>query len=200
MTTRSKHGCLRSFHSLASSAPRGPEDKQRITQWQGSPGVLWLAVATGQRCWLVQQPFHCQVHLIAHSVDSQALPAAGHGRGVVFTARGTGQDAQRGVSGFHMEKPLGKSALMQKALGRQLLVQLWGTELSSLKETRGRGKHEQSSCVQSLWIVYKPPRHAGPFVGYCWQNFPRLWPKTPADSKLPSTCLKRIWYQGWKAE
>lgn len=56
-------------------------------------------------------------------------------------------DAQRGGSGFHMEKSSGQSALKQKASEGTSLVQLWGTEVKQFE----RDERERLSRA----VVYK---------------------------------------------
>lgn len=90
----------------------------------GSTGVLQLAVATGQWCWLVQQPFPFQIHLTAHSVDSQgSCQQQGVGGGLSSLSMELGRMLRGECLAFTGEIFREISSL-EKALGRHLSVQL----------------------------------------------------------------------------
>lgn len=114
----------------------------------GSTGVLQLAVATGQWCWLVQQPFPFQIHLTAHSVDSQgSCQQQGVGGGLSSLSMELGR-MLRGECLASTGEIFREISSLEKALGRHLSVQFeelrnWGKTVWKRQE----GEERRSRAV-----------------------------------------------------
>lgn len=191
---RSRHGCLRSFYFLASSASRGPGDKQRISD-RGSTGVLqlWL-LAKGVGSF--SSPFTFKSIWMTHSAGSQgSCQQQGMVGGLSSLSVELGT-MLRGECLDFVEKSLGKSTQASRRLLFSAALRNWSKAV--WKRPEGEERLSRAVVYKVCELLINLPDMQDLLLVCC--TFPSLWPKTAADTELPSTCLKKISHQRWKVE